>query len=77
MTLNLTEEANRWVDAICTTTDPDMFFEKETEAQAKAVCRECPIVVMCAQYAIDNEISDGVWGGLSSLDRKTLRNPVK
>jgi hypothetical protein len=29
--------------------------------------------ILCAEYAINNEVADGVWGGLTENDRKSIR----
>lgn len=57
--------------------DPNLFFAKranhrETLPLAKAVCRDCPLVDECAEYAIPHE-RYGVWGGLSEEDRRKMR----
>lgn len=55
--------------------DPDpLFFPKQgasTDA-AKRLCRVCPVRVLCAAYAIAHGESYGVWGALSSYERKRL-----
>ena len=53
------------------------YFENEAEriAQAKAICRACPVVVDCLQFALAEEPSDGIWGGLTFAER-TLLCPV-
>ncbi len=42
-------------------------------AEAKAVCRECEVVGICLQWAIDNNQDAGVWGGMSEEERRALK----
>ena len=63
-----------WAGAVCTSTDPEIFFEKADERRAVKVCTSCPIKNFCADYAIKNEIVDGVWGGLTEADRARIRS---
>ena len=55
---------------------PDLFFPEKTDGdsgnQAKKMCRSCPVQAQCGIYAIQYELH-GVWGGLSSMQRKELR----
>lgn len=44
------------------------------EADAKAVCRRCPVRRDCLQWALDNDQDLGVWGGLSAKERKKLKH---
>jgi WhiB family transcriptional regulator, redox-sensing transcriptional regulator len=46
----------------------------QTEA-AKAVCRRCPVMDQCLQWALANpRLADhGVWGGLSEDERRNIR----
>jgi len=32
---------------------------------AREVCRRCAVRVECVEFAIDNGIVDGIWGGVS------------
>jgi WhiB family transcriptional regulator, redox-sensing transcriptional regulator len=41
---------------------------------ARAICARCKVRDACLQYAIDNNITDGVWGGLSPSERRQLRH---
>ena len=53
--------------------DPDIFFpegSQRTIQQAKAICITCPIAVDCLRYAVDNELTYGVFGGLTATERK-------
>jgi WhiB family transcriptional regulator, redox-sensing transcriptional regulator len=40
------------------------------ESQAKALCRECPAILACRQYALDQGEVYGVWGGLGEQERR-------
>jgi WhiB family redox-sensing transcriptional regulator len=66
--------------AACREEDPELFFPTgttgpallETE-QAKAVCRRCPVVDACLQWAMDTGQEAGVWGGLSEDERRAIK----
>ena len=68
-------DAQKWVGALCSDEryDPDLWFEHHTEQEAKEVCKACPLLLMCAQYAVEANEPFGVWGGLSPTDRRALR----
>lgn len=70
-------------DPLCAQTDPEMFFARplngETgrnvypnERQAKAVCRECPLIKDCLAYALRYDES-GIWGGTNETERAKIR----
>ena len=41
------------------------------EQEAKAVCRECPVVDDCLDYAMQvGNTLEGVWGGTSAVERR-------
>jgi WhiB family redox-sensing transcriptional regulator len=69
-------DANLWVDARCAQTDPELFFDLRTEKAAVEICVDCPLMQMCADYALKNEIEHGVWGGLTERNRKTIRKNI-
>lgn len=55
---------------------PDLFVHasrrvplKETVDDAKALCAVCPVREACRDYAIANDETDGVWGGLTPDER--------
>jgi hypothetical protein len=49
------------------------FPEKGHSAHAaKTVCRSCPVQFDCLEFALDNDLSLGVYGGLSENERKPL-----
>lgn len=66
--------------AACRTQDPELFFPIGTSGpallqieQAKAVCRRCPSQPVCLSWALESGQHDGVWGGLSEDERRTLK----
>jgi WhiB family transcriptional regulator, redox-sensing transcriptional regulator len=39
------------------------------EADAKRVCRKCPVRLQCLEYALEAGEHSGVWGGLNEVER--------
>lgn len=66
----------RWLDqAKCRGMDSDRFFVRGV-AQARPVlrvCERCPVKEPCLRYAIDNDITFGVWGGLTERQRRAYQ----
>ncbi|MFF0144916.1 MULTISPECIES: WhiB family transcriptional regulator [Amycolatopsis] len=65
--------------AACQDEDPELFFPisdvgpgARQVAQAKAVCARCPVRQACLSYALDNGLSNGVFGGTTELERRKL-----
>lgn len=64
-----------WQDrALCAQTDPNAFFPEKGESlkSAKAVCGACPVRGECLEYALNNKMRFGIWGGLSERERRDL-----
>jgi WhiB family transcriptional regulator, redox-sensing transcriptional regulator len=40
-------------------------------AEAKELCGWCPVRSDCLNYALENGIQDGIWGGLTPPERRT------
>ena len=59
-------------EARCLGSDPDMWFATDGDgslvAKAKQVCRSCPVLRECREYAVSNGIRYGVWGGLAERE---------
>jgi WhiB family redox-sensing transcriptional regulator len=53
----------------------DWWFPKgrNNAAQARAVCTRCAVRDECLALAINNNITDGVWGGRSPSERRKLQ----
>ena len=63
-------------EALCSQTDPEIFFPEKGEPgrTAREICFKCPVIHDCLQWAIDNREMHGIWGGLSPVDRKIMGN---
>ena len=61
-------------EALCAQVDTEIFFVEKggSTRSAKKVCRACPLVEACLEYAIAHE-DHGVWGGYSARERWRLR----
>ena len=70
-----------WQDSgLCAQSDPELFFEEvqgSDNPEARAVCRNCPVMVQCLQFALDNEEEFGIWGGLTPRGRNRFRKKYK
>jgi WhiB family transcriptional regulator, redox-sensing transcriptional regulator len=42
-------------------------------AKAKAICSACPVADACLSWAIETNQSEGIWGGHTASERRTLR----
>jgi WhiB family redox-sensing transcriptional regulator len=65
--------------AECRWTDAELHFPIGTTGssvlqieEAKSVCGACPVVSECREYALDNGITDGIWGGLTEDERRVV-----
>lgn len=57
-----------WVkDAACRGTDVNMFFDQSREALN--YCHRCPVATECADFAFNNRILEGIWGGVTCEQR--------
>ena len=72
----LTQPPGEWVNqALCAQTDPELFFNDGNQfayATAVQICSGCPVINDCLDYAINNRIDDGVWGGLTPTQRRAF-----
>lgn len=59
--------------------DVNFFFAEDVIGTNRAIayCQDCPVKTPCGQYAIDNFIFYGVWGGLSIRARVKIRREQK
>ena len=56
---------------------PPSHFERkhdrnEREMRAREICRSCPVMGACLEYAIQIREPHGIWGGLNEAERRAL-----
>ncbi|MCA1222289.1 WhiB family transcriptional regulator [Streptomyces sp. 8L] len=44
--------------------------DHEDIAEAKELCGWCPVRCECLNYALENSLKDGIWGGLTEAERR-------
>lgn len=69
------ETDTTWMSAgNCHNQPPSTFFPSDGVGVevAKKVCAGCPVLERCLNYALDNRIEHGVWGGASERQRRRL-----
>ncbi|MBA4860998.1 WhiB family transcriptional regulator [Streptomyces sp. PSKA54] len=66
--------------AECLRVDPDLFFPISNSGptlrqidEAKAVCRRCPVVERCLDWAVRTGQAEGIWGGTTDGERRAAR----
>lgn len=61
----------------CRGADIDLFFPEQGEdpTEAKRICRSCPLLARCRNWALSQPVVDlhGVWGGLSQHERIDIK----
>lgn len=62
--------------ANCKDSNPDLFFPDDRGLygriqlkNARAICSSCDIKFQCLEYALKEEITEGIWGGLTYSER--------
>ena len=63
-------------EALCAEVDPDLFhptLSHPTASLAKTVCGQCRVRKECLSWAIKNPEMEGVLGGMSYRERRTMR----
>jgi len=66
--------------AACLDVNPELFFPIghadpafHQINNAKVICRRCEVADTCLRWAMHSQQDDGVWGGLSVDERRTLK----
>lgn len=64
--------------AACLEVSEDVTFFPDREdlaaiAKAKAICSTCPVADECLTWAIESNQTEGIWGGHTPKERRTLR----
>ncbi len=58
----------------CRNYPPGAFFPSDGVGvdAARRICADCPVKVDCLEYALENRIEHGVWGGASERERRRI-----
>jgi len=66
--------------AACQDAEPELFFPVSattasagTVRRAKLICMSCPVQAQCLSYAMAHRQEQGIWGGLTDDERRSLR----
>lgn len=77
---DLPVNTNWRIAAVCRDEDPDLFFPIGTTGpaiaqaeEAKALCRTCPVMEACLDWALESGQDHGVWGGTDEEDRRRIQ----
>lgn len=60
-------------EALCAEAEGNLWFPDVNSPDAKyakSICAECPVVDECLDYAVQNKIVEGIWGGMTPNERK-------
>ena len=69
------ESVTAWMaEGTCRFHPPAVFFPSDGAGvdRARAICGRCPVVETCLEYALENRIEHGVWGGASERERRRI-----
>ena len=58
----------------CRNYPPAVFFPSDGVGvdRARKICVDCPVAAQCLDYALDERIEHGVWGGCSERERRRI-----
>ncbi|HSH31715.1 MAG TPA: WhiB family transcriptional regulator [Candidatus Saccharimonadales bacterium] len=58
----------------CRNEPPSRFFPSDGVGVeiARRICAGCPVKALCLEYALEQRIKDGVWGGASERERRRI-----
>src|ERR1700709_2392962 len=66
---------SQWMSAgNCRNYPPAVFFPSDGVGvdRARKICTDCPVINQCLEYALDQRIEHGVWGGCSERERPRI-----
>lgn len=67
-------ETSWMVQGRCRDLPPEVFFPSDGVGVevARHYCADCPVKSQCLEYALENHIEHGVWGGASERERRRI-----
>lgn len=69
------DSVTSWMSAgNCRNYPPAVFFPSDGVGvdRARKICAGCPVADTCLEYALDQRIEHGVWGGCSERERRRI-----
>lgn len=68
----------------CSDADPELFFpigragrrDVEATIEAKRICNSCPVRRDCLEFAVEENLDHGVWGGATPSERRYQRREI-
>lgn len=69
------DSVTSWMSAgNCRNYPPAVFFPSDGVGvdRARKICADCPVVDQCLEYALEQRIEHGVWGGCSERERRRI-----
>ena len=72
--MNSVLETHWMAEGNCASRPPSLFFPSDGVGvdSARRICADCPGHRTCLEYALENRIDHGVWGGTSERERRRL-----
>jgi len=61
-------------DGNCRLHPPTTFFPSDGAGvdRARKICKDCPVIGTCLEFALEERIDHGVWGGCSERERRRI-----
>lgn len=69
------DSATAWMaEGNCRLYPPATFFPSDGVGvdRARKICRDCPVISTCLEFALEERIDHGVWGGCSERERRRI-----
>lgn len=69
------DTATAWMgQGNCRNYPPGVFFPSDGVGvdRARRICASCPVSESCLEYALEQRIDHGVWGGCSERERRRI-----
>lgn len=65
---------------LCNFIDPEIWYPEQQgrsawgqKKLAKQICRKCPVIDQCLEYALTHNEEWGIWGGTDPTERKKMK----
>ena len=74
-TASAEDTATAWMaQGNCRLFPPATFFPSDGVGvdKARRICGDCPVSEPCLEYALEQRIEHGVWGGCSERERRRI-----